>query len=127
MDFSKDSSFRSVFVSNIPYEVSDDKLKEILGEVGHIVSFRMIMDTETFKPKGFAFCEFEDSGIANSAIRNLNGREVCFWFCNVFLRHSCFFFSFTTYLLSIISFFDLIMLSILSTIPLTPIETNLIK
>lgn len=76
MDFNKDSSFRSVFVSNIPYEVSDDKLKEILGEVGHIVSFRMIMDTETFKPKGFAFCEFEDSGIANSAIRNLNGREV---------------------------------------------------
>ena len=78
MEFNKDASFRSVFVSNIPYEVSDDKLKEILSEVGQIVSFRMIMDSETFKPKGFAFCEFEDAGIANSAIRNLNGREVVF-------------------------------------------------
>ena len=76
MEFPKDASFRSVFVSNIPYEASEQKLKDVLSEVGHVVSFRMIMDSETLKPKGFAFCEYEDSEIANSAIRNLNGREV---------------------------------------------------
>jgi cleavage stimulation factor subunit 2 len=36
-----------------------------------------VFDRDTGKSKGFGFCEYTDTASAESAIRNLNGREVC--------------------------------------------------
>jgi cleavage stimulation factor subunit 2 len=47
-----DKSVRSVFVGNIPYEATEEKLKEIFAEVGPVVSFKLVFDRETGKPKG---------------------------------------------------------------------------
>jgi hypothetical protein len=47
-----DKSVRSVFVGNIPYEATEEKLKDIFGEVGPVVSFKLVFDRETGKPKG---------------------------------------------------------------------------
>ena len=38
--------------------------------------FRLIYDPATGKPRGFGFCEYKDPQTANSAVRNLAGREV---------------------------------------------------
>lgn len=35
-----DKSLRSVFVGNIPYEATEEKLKDIFNEVGHVGKFR---------------------------------------------------------------------------------------
>ena len=37
-----DKSLRSVFVGNIPYEATEEKLKDIFNEVGHVGMFRKI-------------------------------------------------------------------------------------
>ncbi|XP_072361363.1 cleavage stimulation factor subunit 2 isoform X4 [Scyliorhinus torazame] len=70
-----DRSLRSVFVGNIPYEATEEQLKDIFSEVGPVLSFRLVYDRETGKPKGYGFCEYQDQETALSAMRNLNGRE----------------------------------------------------
>lgn len=69
-------SVRSVFVGNIPYEATEEQLKDIFSEVGPVVSFRLVYDRETGKPKGYGFCEYKDQDTALSAMRNLNGYEL---------------------------------------------------
>eukprot|EP00301_Raphidiophrys_heterophryoidea_P016322 c25884_g1_i1.p1 GENE.c25884_g1_i1~~c25884_g1_i1.p1 ORF type:complete len:336 (+),score=69.48 c25884_g1_i1:46-1053(+) len=67
---------RCIFVGNIPYEATEEELKSVFEEVGPVVSFRLVFDRESGKPRGYGFCEFRDSDTAMSAIRNLKGREV---------------------------------------------------
>ncbi|KAE9530765.1 hypothetical protein AGLY_011227 [Aphis glycines] len=71
-----DKSMRSVFVGNIPYEATEEKLKDIFSEVGPVISFKLVYDRETGKPKGYGFCEYKDQETALSAMRNLNGYEI---------------------------------------------------
>ncbi|KPJ14517.1 Cleavage stimulation factor subunit 2 [Papilio machaon] len=71
-----DKSMRSVFVGNIPYEATEEKLKDIFSEVGPVLSFKLVFDRETGKPKGYGFCEYKDQETALSAMRNLNGYEI---------------------------------------------------
>lgn len=73
---SADKSARSVFVGNIPYEATEEKLKDIFSEVGPVVSFKLVYDRENGKPKGYGFCEYKDAETALSAMRNLNGYEI---------------------------------------------------
>ncbi|CDW56685.1 cleavage stimulation factor, 3' pre RNA, subunit [Trichuris trichiura] len=68
-------SYKSVFVGNIPYDASEESLKELFSQVGPVASVRMVFDRETGKPKGYGFCEFLDKETAMSAQRNLNGIE----------------------------------------------------
>ena len=71
-----DKSARSCFVGNIPYEATEEKLKEIFSSVGPVVSFKLVYDRENGKPRGYGFCEFMDPETALSAMRNLNGVEI---------------------------------------------------
>ncbi|PIK33857.1 putative cleavage stimulation factor subunit 2 [Apostichopus japonicus] len=71
-----DKSQRSVFVGNIPYDTSEEKLKDIFSEVGPVLSFRLVYDRDTGKPKGYGFCEYQDEETALSAMRNLNGYDI---------------------------------------------------
>ena len=41
-----------------------------------LVSFKLVYDRETGKPKGYGFCEYKDQETALSAMRNLNGYEI---------------------------------------------------
>ncbi|KAK7107641.1 cleavage stimulation factor subunit 2-like [Littorina saxatilis] len=66
---------RSVFVGNIPYDATEEQLKEIFNQVGQVVSFRLVYDRETGKPKGYGFCEYADQETAQSAMRNLNNYD----------------------------------------------------
>jgi len=71
-----EKSARSVFVGNIPYEATDEQLKDIFSQAGPVISFRLVYDRETGKPKGYGFCEYKDTETAQSAMRNLNGTEI---------------------------------------------------
>ncbi|CAN6440051.1 unnamed protein product [Victoria cruziana] len=70
------SQHRCVFVGNIPYDATEEQLVQICEEVGPVVSFRLVMDRETGKPKGYGFCEYKDEETALSARRNLQGYEI---------------------------------------------------
>eukprot|EP00252_Welwitschia_mirabilis_P013601 TRINITY_DN2992_c0_g1_i3.p1 TRINITY_DN2992_c0_g1~~TRINITY_DN2992_c0_g1_i3.p1 ORF type:complete len:372 (-),score=92.53 TRINITY_DN2992_c0_g1_i3:594-1709(-) len=67
---------RCVFVGNIPYDATEEQLVQICEEVGPVVSFRLVIDRETGKPKGYGFCEYRDEETAASARRNLQGYEI---------------------------------------------------
>ncbi|TVU26487.1 hypothetical protein EJB05_29036 [Eragrostis curvula] len=67
---------RCVFVGNIPYDATEEQLVQICEEVGPVVSFRLVIDKETGKPKGYGFCEYKDEETALSARRNLQGYEI---------------------------------------------------
>ncbi|XVF29904.1 hypothetical protein REPUB_Repub16aG0010600 [Reevesia pubescens] len=70
------SQHRYVFVGNIPYDATEEQLIEICKEVGPVVSFRLVIDRETGKPKGYGFCEYKDEETALSARRNLQGYQI---------------------------------------------------
>jgi len=70
------SSRNDIFVGNIAHGTTDDQLKEIFSEAGRVINIRQVTDRETGTPRGFAFIEFEDIASCESAIRNLNGREL---------------------------------------------------
>jgi cleavage stimulation factor subunit 2 len=59
-----------------PVGVSEDFIKDKLGEVGQVLHFRLVYDKETGKPKGFGFAEYSDADQAASAVRNLNDTEL---------------------------------------------------
>ncbi|KAL4135988.1 hypothetical protein QTP88_007562 [Uroleucon formosanum] len=71
-----DKTIRSVFVGNIPYGETEEKLKGIFNDVGPVISFKLLYDRETGKPMGYGFCEYKDQETALSAIRNLNKYEI---------------------------------------------------
>ena len=71
-----EKSQRSVFVGNIPYDTTEEKLKDVFSSVGPVLSFKLVFDRETGKPKGYGFAEYPDVETANSALRNLNGYEI---------------------------------------------------
>lgn len=64
----------SVFVGNIPYTATVEELCAVLSEVGPVERFDLVLDKDTGKSKGFGFCTYRASGVAVSAVRNLNGR-----------------------------------------------------
>jgi len=67
---------KDIFVGGIAHGTSDIDLKELFSEVGRVVEVRQVRDRDTGVAKGFAFIEFEDAASCESAIRNLNGREL---------------------------------------------------
>ena len=71
-----EGSLRSVYVGNIPYEATEEKLKDIFGQAGQVVTFTLVYNRETGRPKGYGFCEYRDQDTALSARRNLNGVEI---------------------------------------------------
>ena len=44
LDPATEKSLRSVFVGNIPNDVTEDQLKEIFSQVGPVLSFRIVYD-----------------------------------------------------------------------------------
>lgn len=63
----------TVFVGNISYDTTEEQLHEVFSQVGNVVNFRLMHDSETGRAKGYGFCEYEDKETAMSARRNLNG------------------------------------------------------
>ncbi|PLB48962.1 putative polyadenylation factor subunit CstF64 [Aspergillus steynii IBT 23096] len=67
---------KSVFLGNIPYNLSEEQVKDILSTAGTVTKFRLMMNPETGKPKGYGFADFADADAAASAVRNLNDYEI---------------------------------------------------
>lgn len=65
-----------VFVGNIPYGLTEEQITEIFSSAGRVLSFRLVYDRETGRPKGFGFAEYSDQETAASAVRNLDNHEI---------------------------------------------------
>uniref|UniRef100_A0A915DI30 RRM domain-containing protein n=1 Tax=Ditylenchus dipsaci TaxID=166011 RepID=A0A915DI30_9BILA len=67
------SSGCSVYVGNLPYNVSENDLGNFFSTAGQVTNVRIVIDRETNRPKGFGFCEFADQQGAQNAVTNFNG------------------------------------------------------
>jgi cleavage stimulation factor subunit 2 len=50
---------RVIFVGNIPYDKTETQLIDIFSEAGNVLSFRLVFDRDTGKPKGYGFCTYQ--------------------------------------------------------------------
>lgn len=66
----------NIYVGNLSYQVSDQELQEVFEEFGDVVSAKVIKDRETGRSKGFGFIEMTDDADAQTAIDELDGREI---------------------------------------------------
>ena len=65
-----------VFVGNISFDTTEEMVRDVFAEVGPVVAVRLVNSKDSGKPKGYGFVEFADMATAESAVRNLNGREL---------------------------------------------------
>ena len=65
----------NLYVGNLPFEVSEEELRELFEAQGAVVSAKVITDRETGRPRGFGFVEMEQDEDAQKAIQNLDGQD----------------------------------------------------
>ncbi len=61
-----------IYVGNLPYEVTEEELREEFAAFGEVTSVNVIMDRYSGRPKGFAFVEMAVVAEGQAAITGMN-------------------------------------------------------
>ena len=56
--------------------LTEEQIIDIFSTVGKVLTFRLVYDNDTGRPKGFGFAEFADTDAAASAVRNLDKYQI---------------------------------------------------
>jgi RNA recognition motif-containing protein len=67
---------KKIYVGNLSYDTTEEKINNLFAQHGEVVSVKAISDKFTGKSKGFAFVEMSNDDEAKSAISALNGQEL---------------------------------------------------
>ena len=67
---------KRLFVGNLPYAVTDEKLQEIFEGDWTVENAYVIIDRHTGRSKGFGFVEMSTDQEAQTAIEKMDGQEV---------------------------------------------------
>lgn len=65
---------KTLYVGNVSWGVTEEKVRELFGQYGPVLSVRWITDRETGRFRGFCFVEMDDEN-ADKAIVGLNDFE----------------------------------------------------
>lgn len=63
-----------LFVGNLPYVATEADIRQHFGTVGDPMQVVIPTDRETGRPRGFAFVDYDDRGVAERAIQQLHGQ-----------------------------------------------------
>ena len=66
----------NIYVGNLPFNVTEDELRQAFETYGEVSRVNIITDRETGRPRGFAFVEMSGSDEGNAAIAGLNGSDL---------------------------------------------------
>ncbi len=66
----------NIYVGNLSYGTTDNELEELFGAFGTVTSAKVITDKYSGRSKGFGFVEMEDKEAGETAIKDLDGKEV---------------------------------------------------
>jgi cold-inducible RNA-binding protein len=64
-----------LYIGNLPFDVTEDDLRNMLSECGPVNEIAVVMDKFTRKPRGFAFATMNTPEAAAAAIAALNGKD----------------------------------------------------
>lgn len=65
-----------IYVGNLPYQATENELRELFSQHGNVDSVDMITDRDTGQSKGFGFVEMPAQAEAQAAITALNGNQM---------------------------------------------------
>jgi RNA recognition motif-containing protein len=66
----------NIYVGNLSREITEDELKMAFEEFGEVESAHIIKDKYSGESKGFGFVQMPSKDEAQSAIDNMNGKEL---------------------------------------------------
>ena len=66
----------NIYVGSLSYGMSEDELRDAFGAFGEVSSVKILMDRETGRSRGFGFVEMPNQSEAETAIAQLNGKDV---------------------------------------------------
>ena len=66
----------NIYIGNLSYEVTEEDLQQAFEAFGQVESVDIIKDKFSGRSKGFGFVEMPDKANAQSAINELNGKEL---------------------------------------------------
>ena len=67
---------KKLYVGNLSYSMNDQSLQDLFTEFGTVESSKVITDRDTGRSKGFGFVEMSTDEEAQSAISELNEKEI---------------------------------------------------
>lgn len=62
-----------LYVGNLPFNTTEDELRELFGQAGQVVTVDLIKDRDTGNSKGFAFVTMSSQSEAEKAMGLFNG------------------------------------------------------
>lgn len=65
----------NIYVGNLPYSLTEEKMRSMFEQYGEVISAKLVMDRETGRMRGFGFVEM-DNADADAAIKALNKMEL---------------------------------------------------
>ena len=65
-----------IYVGNLPYEITEEELRQEFGTFGEVTSVNIITDKYTGRPRGFGFVEMAVVSEGQAAIDGLNGKAL---------------------------------------------------
>lgn len=69
-------TINKVFIGGLPNYLNEDQVKELLSTFGELRAFNLVKDSATGLSKGYAFCEYVDTGITDVAIAGMSGMQL---------------------------------------------------
>ncbi|OHA83911.1 MAG: RNA-binding protein [Candidatus Yonathbacteria bacterium RIFOXYC1_FULL_52_10] len=64
-----------LYIGGIPYQTTENELRDAFAQAGSVVSSSIIMDKMTGRSKGFGFVEMSTDEEAQAAIAAWNGKD----------------------------------------------------
>ncbi|MGA2864115.1 MAG: RNA-binding protein [Verrucomicrobiota bacterium] len=64
-----------LYVGNLPFDVTEDDLRNLFSPLGPVNEITIIMDKATGRARGFGFVTMDTPEAAKAAILALNGRD----------------------------------------------------
>jgi RNA recognition motif-containing protein len=65
-----------IFVGNLPFSETEESIKELFGQYGQVDRVKLLTDYDTGRSRGTAFVTMEDFKAAQTAISELDGKEL---------------------------------------------------
>ena len=74
--FPETGKIMEIFVGNLPFEITEQEIRDAFAAHGDVKSVKMLMDKFSGRFRGMAFVTMEDEAQASAAIAALNGADL---------------------------------------------------